>query len=88
MLDKLMEGRTSICIAHRLTTVINSDVICVLVKGVMQEKGTHEELIRIPNGIYRMLAEKQMLFAEEKVTDVEEVMDVLVDGEEIKDEEQ
>ena len=35
-----------------------------------------------------MLAEKQMLFAEEKVEDVEEVMDVLVDGEEIKDDEE
>ena len=84
-LDKLMEGRTSICIAHRLTTVLNSNVICVLVKGVMKEKGTHDELIRIPNGIYRKLAEKQMIFAEEKVDDVEEVMDVLVEGEEVKD---
>jgi len=63
-LDKLMEGRTSTCIAHRLTTVLNSNVICVLVKGVMKEKGTHDELIRIPNGIYRKLAEKQMNFGE------------------------
>jgi len=80
-LDKLMEGRTSICIAHRLTTVINSDVICVLAKGVMMEKGRHEELVKIPNGIYRMLAEKQMLVVEEEVDDVEEVMDVLVEEE-------
>ncbi|KAL9653070.1 hypothetical protein ABK040_006289 [Willaertia magna] len=80
-LDELMKGRTTICIAHRLTTVINSDVICVLVKGVMKEKGRHEELIKIPNGIYRKLAEKQMVLVEEKVDDVEDVMDVLVDNE-------
>ncbi|EFC39644.1 abc transporter B family protein [Naegleria gruberi] len=82
-LDELMKGRTTICIAHRLTTVINSDVICVLVKGVMKEKGTHSELIKIPQGIYRNLAEKQMIFTEEKVEDVEDVMDVLVDDENI-----
>ncbi|EFC43039.1 predicted protein [Naegleria gruberi] len=78
-LDQLMKGRTTICIAHRLTTVINSDVICVLVKGVMKEKGKHSELVKIPNGIYRNLAEKQMVITEEQVNDVEDVMDVLVD---------
>ena len=36
-------------------------------------------ILKFLDGIYRMLAEKQMLFAEEKVEDVEEVMDVLVD---------
>ncbi|KAL9654499.1 hypothetical protein ABK040_010519 [Willaertia magna] len=82
-LDELMKGRTTICIAHRLTTVINSDVICVLVKGVMKEKGKHEELIKIPNGIYRKLAEKQMVLVEENVDDVEDVMDVLVDNNEL-----
>ncbi|KAL9643698.1 hypothetical protein ABK040_016146 [Willaertia magna] len=80
-LDELMKGRTTICIAHRLTTVINSDMICVLVKGVMKEKGRHQELIKIPNGIYRKLAEKQMVLVEETVEDVEDVMDVLVDNE-------
>ncbi|EFC40370.1 predicted protein [Naegleria gruberi] len=64
-LDVLMKGRTTICIAHRLTTIINSDIICVLVKGVLEEKGNHSELIRLPNGIYKSLIEKQMVFNEE-----------------------
>ena len=78
-LDTLMKGRTTICIAHRLITVIHLDVICVMVKGVMKEKGTHAELIQIPNGIYRRLAEKQMVLVEEKVQDVEDVLGVLED---------
>ncbi|KAF0980793.1 hypothetical protein FDP41_013276 [Naegleria fowleri] len=61
-LDHLMKGRTTICIAHRLATVKNSDVICVLAKGVLVEKGKHEELLQIENGVYRKLAEKQMAF--------------------------
>ncbi|KAL9649659.1 hypothetical protein ABK040_003336 [Willaertia magna] len=61
-LDKLMKGRTSICIAHRLSTVQNCDVICVLQKGELKEVGRHEELLKIENGIYRKLAQKQMMF--------------------------
>ncbi|KAL9652286.1 hypothetical protein ABK040_011945 [Willaertia magna] len=61
-LDKLMQGRTSICIAHRLSTVQNCDVICVLHKGELKEVGKHQELLQIENGIYRKLAQKQMMF--------------------------
>ncbi|KAL9645354.1 hypothetical protein ABK040_002553 [Willaertia magna] len=61
-LDKLMKGRTSICIAHRLTTIQNCDVILVLHRGVLKEVGKHEELLKIENGIYRKLAQKQMMF--------------------------
>ena len=60
-LENLMKNRTTICIAHRLTTVINSDVICVLTKGVIREMGTHQQLLNIENGIYKNLALKQML---------------------------
>lgn len=77
-----MKGRTTICIAHRLTTVINSDLICVMVKGVLREKGTHAELIQIKDGIYRNLAAKQMMLAEEQVSnglDIEVTMDLVVD---------
>ena len=77
-LDHLMKGRTSICIAHRLSTVKNSDTICVLAKGVLVEKGKHEELLQIENGVYKKLAEKQMMFGKsESKIDLEAVMDII-----------
>lgn len=60
-LEQLMLGRTSIVIAHRLSTIKNADQIIVLDKGEVQEKGTHQELIQIENGIYRKLIELQEL---------------------------
>jgi ATP-binding cassette subfamily B (MDR/TAP) protein 1 len=63
-LNRLMKGRTTIVIAHRLSTVVDSDLIVVLSKGEMREKGRHEELLKIPNGYYWKLAHKQMMFAE------------------------
>lgn len=58
-LEKLMEGRTSIVIAHRLSTVRKADQILVLDHGQLVEKGTHEELIQLAEGIYRNLSELQ-----------------------------
>jgi len=58
-LEKLMEGRTSVVIAHRLSTVRKADQILVLDQGQLVEKGTHAELAQIPNGIYRNLSELQ-----------------------------
>lgn len=58
-LEKLMEGRTSVVIAHRLSTVRKADQILVLDHGQLIEKGTHEELIQFPEGIYRNLSELQ-----------------------------
>ena len=58
-LYKLMENRTSIVIAHRLSTVRNADLICVLHEGKIIEKGTHEELLEL-NGNYRKLYDLQM----------------------------
>jgi ABC-type multidrug transport system fused ATPase/permease subunit len=55
-LEKLMVGRTSIVIAHRLSTIRNADQIMVLDEGRIVEKGTHEELIGLENGIYRNLS--------------------------------
>lgn len=62
-LDKLMEGRTSIIIAHRLATVRNVDCIFVVDKGVIVERGTHEELSALENGIYNSLARLQFELA-------------------------
>ncbi|MFY9153160.1 MAG: ABC transporter transmembrane domain-containing protein [Prolixibacteraceae bacterium] len=58
-LEKLMSGRTSVVIAHRLSTVRKADQILVLDHGKLVEKGTHEELIQVPNGIYRNLSDLQ-----------------------------
>ena len=55
--DKMTEGRTSIIIAHRLTTVKKADRIIVLDKGKIVEIGNHEELLQIENGYYRNLYE-------------------------------
>lgn len=57
-LDRLMTGRTSIVIAHRLSTVINADRILVLKDGAIAEQGRHEELLT-QNSIYRHLHELQ-----------------------------
>ena len=62
-LDKLMEGRTSIIIAHRLATVRNVDCIHVIEKGSIVESGTHTELSAIENGIYNSLARLQFELA-------------------------
>jgi ABC-type multidrug transport system fused ATPase/permease subunit len=55
-LEKLMVGRTSIVIAHRLSTIRKADQIMVLDGGKIIEKGTHEELIKLKNGIYKNLS--------------------------------
>ncbi|KAJ3047668.1 Multidrug resistance protein 1, partial [Rhizophlyctis rosea] len=60
-LDAAAAGRTTIVIAHRLSTVRNADVICVMDKGRLIEKGTHEELYN-RNGMYTQLVDKQSLF--------------------------
>ena len=58
-LEILMEGRTSIIIAHRLSTIRSADQILVLDQGIIAEKGTHQELITLENGIYKNLSNLQ-----------------------------
>ena len=55
----ITNGKTSIIIAHRLTTIMNADKIVVLENGKIVEKGTHEELIKISGGHYSNLYEVQ-----------------------------
>ena len=57
-LDKLMVGRTSFVIAHRLSTVQRADLIVVLAKGAIVEQGTHSELLA-KGGLYRKLHQVQ-----------------------------
>ncbi|HYV90238.1 MAG TPA: ABC transporter transmembrane domain-containing protein [Chitinophagales bacterium] len=58
-LEGLMQNRTSFIIAHRLSTIKNADRILVLDKGEIIESGTHEELIKNEEGLYKKLADLQ-----------------------------
>ncbi len=58
-LEKLMEGRTTFIIAHRLSTVKKADRIFFLHNGRIAEEGTHDDLIKKPDGLYRKFYELQ-----------------------------
>ena len=58
-LEKLMDGRTTIMVAHRLSTIQHADCIMVMHKGCMCERGTHQELLE-QDGVYRKLYELQI----------------------------
>ena len=61
-----MQGKTSIMIAHRISTIKNADKILVMDRGRIIEQGTHENLIE-KRGTYFELYEKQLLEEEENV---------------------
>jgi ABC-type multidrug transport system fused ATPase/permease subunit len=58
-LEKLMQGRTSLVIAHRLATIRKADTIIVLNEGTIVEQGTHAGLLSNGNGLYKTLTELQ-----------------------------
>jgi ATP-binding cassette, subfamily B, bacterial len=65
-LDRLMEGRTTLVIAHRLATVRSADRILVMDKGLIVEEGTHETLLA-EGGLYARLARLQFTASEEHI---------------------
>jgi ATP-binding cassette, subfamily B, multidrug efflux pump len=65
--DTITKNRTSIVIAHRLTTVVNADKIVVLDKGLVVEEGTHQQLLQKENGYYRKLYDSQFVKQEEEI---------------------
>jgi ATP-binding cassette subfamily B protein len=66
-LDKVSRGRTTLVIAHRLSTVVNADEIIVLDKGLIAERGAHRDLLE-QNGIYAALWNRQREVAEAQET--------------------
>ena len=66
-IDRVIAGRTSIVIAHRLSTVKNADCILVVKDGRIVERGTHQELLAL-NGYYRQLYVRQ--YEDEKTKDI------------------
>ncbi len=53
-IDILLQDRTSIVVAHRLSTIVKSDIICVIDKGVIIEQGTHQELLDLKGQYYNL----------------------------------
>ncbi len=60
-MERLMVGRTTLVVAHRLSTVRALDRLLVLDKGRIAEEGSHDKLIELDNGLYRRLYERQAL---------------------------
>ncbi|CAK9152838.1 unnamed protein product [Ilex paraguariensis] len=58
-LDRIMVNRTTVVVAHRLSTVINADMIAVIHQGKVVEKGSHSELLKDPDGAYSQLIRLQ-----------------------------
>uniref|UniRef100_A0A2C9K8Z9 ABC transmembrane type-1 domain-containing protein n=1 Tax=Biomphalaria glabrata TaxID=6526 RepID=A0A2C9K8Z9_BIOGL len=58
-LDKLMVGRTVLIIAHRLSTIKSADKIVVIDEGQVKESGSYDQLISLPEGLFKKLVERQ-----------------------------
>ena len=61
------EGRTKIVIAHRLSTIKDADMIVAVKQGQVAETGTHDELMKIPHGIYKTLVRLQVCILQNRI---------------------
>ena len=59
-LDEIMKNRTVVVIAHRLSTIKNAHQLLVIQNGNVIEKGTHDTLIKLDNGVYKNLVKRQL----------------------------
>lgn len=66
-LNELCKGRTTIVVAHRLSTIKNADEIAVVIHGKIEEKGSHDKLMEKENGIYKQLYDAQFSPSENHV---------------------
>jgi ABC-type multidrug transport system fused ATPase/permease subunit len=69
-LDRLIEGRTTLVIAHRLSTVRHADRLVVMDGGHIVETGTHEDLLRV-DGLYKRLYDMQFAWEEGTESEVD-----------------
>ncbi len=69
-LDRLMQGRTTLILAHRLSSVIDCDRILAMEEGQVVESGPHSELMAVPGGVYASLMREQARESEERDEDV------------------
>ncbi|CAL4909395.1 unnamed protein product [Urochloa decumbens] len=69
-LNRIMQGKTTIVVAHRLSTIKDADTISVVHRGIVVEQGTHMELLRNPNGTYSQLIQLQDISGEPDASDV------------------
>ncbi|GMI98930.1 P-glycoprotein 21, ATP-binding cassette B21 [Hibiscus trionum] len=73
-LDRIMGNRTTVIVAHRLSTVRNADMIAVIHRGKMVEKGSHSELLEDPDGAYSQLIRLQEINkGSRKVADISDI---------------
>ncbi|QCP53321.1 ABC transporter ATP-binding protein [Trinickia violacea] len=70
-MERLMVGRTTLVVAHRLSTIRKMDRLLVLDHGRIIEEGSHDALIRLENGLYRRLFERQALELTKGLDDIE-----------------
>ncbi|PWZ08638.1 ABC transporter B family member 11 [Zea mays] len=70
-LNRIMEGKTTIIVAHRLSTIKDADTISVVHRGKVVELGTHTELLQDPNGAYSQLIQLQDRTGEPDTSDID-----------------
>ena len=66
-IEKVLQGRTSFIVAHRLSTIVNADLILVIRNGEIQEQGTHSQLMREKGYYYRLYTNQFILEKQQEI---------------------